>query len=111
VTYSLTPGERFSASLSGVYTGDMLLVHFAGAPEQSVDEYVTTSSFFELGVKIAYTFKFKVVDSGLELFAGVKNLTNDFQNDFDTLRDRDSGYVYGPGAPRTFYLGLRLHSF
>jgi len=25
--------------------------------------------------------------------------------------DRDSGYVYGPGAPRNFYLGLRLHSF
>ncbi len=111
VTYSLTPGDHFSASLSGVYTGDMLLVHFAGAPEQTVDEYVTTPSFFELGFKVAYTFNFEVVDSGLELFAGVKNLTNAFQNDFDTLRDRDSGYVYGAGAPRTIYVGLRLHSF
>jgi len=111
VTYSLTPGERFSASITGVYTGSMELVHFAGAPEQSVDEYVTTPSFFELGVKAGYTFKLEVVDSGLEVYCGIKNLTNAYQNDFDTLRDRDSGYIYGPGAPRTFYVGLRLHSF
>ncbi len=111
VTYSLTPGERFNASISGVYTGTMDLVHFAGAPEQAVDEYVTTPSFFELSLKAGYTFKFEVVDSGLELFCGVKNLTNAYQNDFDTLRNRDSGYVYGPGAPRTIYVGLRLHSF
>ena len=89
----------------------MELVHYAGAPEQLVDEYVTTPSFFELGIKAGYTFRFNIVDSGLEVFGGVKNLTNAFQDDFDTLRDRDSGYVYGPGLPRTFYLGLRLHSF
>ena len=111
VTYSLTPGDRFNASFSGVYTGPMELVHYAGAPEQTADEYVTTPSFFEFGLKVGYTFKLEVVDSGLEIFGGVKNLTNAYQNDFDTLRDRDSGYVYGPGAPRTFYLGLRLHSF
>ena len=110
-TYSLTPGDRFNASLSGVYTGPMELVHYAGAPEQTVDEYVTTSGFFEFGFKLGYTFKFGVVDSGLEIFGGIKNLTNAYQDDFDTLRNRDSGYIYGPGAPRTFYLGLRLHSF
>jgi outer membrane receptor for ferrienterochelin and colicins len=111
VTYSLTPVNRFSFSLSGVYTGPMDLVHYAGAPEQVVDEYVTTSSFFEFGLKAGYTIRLEVVDSGLEIFGGVKNMTNAFQDDFDTLRDRDSGYVYGPGAPRTFYLGLRLRSF
>ncbi len=111
VIYSLTPGEHFSASLSGVYTGPMDLVHYAGAPEQTVDEYVTTPSFFELGIKAGYTFRFEVVDSGLEIFGGVKNLTNAYQDDFDTGRDRDSGYIYGPGAPRTYYLGIRLHSF
>jgi outer membrane receptor for ferrienterochelin and colicins len=111
VTYSLTPGTHFNASISGVYTGPMELVHYAGAPEQIVDEYVTSQSFFELGLKVGYTFKFEVIDCGLEIFPGVKNLTNAFQDDFDALRDRDSGYVYGPGAPRTFYPGLRLHSF
>lgn len=110
-TSSFTPGERFNASLSGVYTGPMELVHYAGAPEQDVDEYVTTPGFFELGFKVGYTFRFHVVDSGLELFGGVKNLANSYQDDFDTLRNRDSGYIYGPGLPRTIYLGFRLHSF
>jgi outer membrane receptor for ferrienterochelin and colicins len=111
MTCSLTPGEHFSASLSGVYTGPMELVHYAGAPEQTTDQYVTTPSFFELGIKAGYTFRFEVVDSGLEIFAGVRNLTSAYQDDFDTGRNRDSGYIYGPGAPRTFYLGIRLHSF
>jgi len=111
VTFAFTPESQFNASLSGVYTGPMELVHYAGAPEQTVDEYVTTRGFFELGLKAGYTFRFDVVDSGLEIFGGIKNLTNAYQDDFDTLRNRDSGYVYGPGAPRTYYLGLRLHSF
>ncbi len=111
LTYSLTPGDRFNASLSGVYTGPMELVHYAGAPEQSVDEYVTSGSFFEFGLKLGYTFNINVLDSGLELFGGVKNFTNAYQNDFDTGKNRDSGYIYGPAMPRTFYIGLRLHSF
>ena len=89
----------------------MEIVHYAGAPEQDVDEYKTTPSFFELGLKLGYTFRFDVVDSGLEIFGGVKNLSNAYQDDFDTGRNRDSNYVYGPGLPRTFYLGIRLHSF
>jgi len=110
VTYSLTPGQQFSASLTGVYSGPMKLVHFAGAPEQSTDEYVVSPSFFELGIKIGYTFRLESVDSGLELFAGVKNLTQAYQDDFDTGKFRDSNYVYGPAAPRTLFLGIRLHS-
>jgi outer membrane receptor for ferrienterochelin and colicins len=110
LTFSVTPGDRFNASLNGVYTGPMELVHYAGAPEQSIDEYVTSNAFFEFGVKLGYTFKFEVLDSGLELFGGVKNLTNAYQNDFDTGKNRDSGYIYGPALPRTFFIGLRLHS-
>ena len=102
MTYSLTPGDRFNASLTGVYTGKMELVHFAGAPEQAVDEYVTTPAFFEWGVKVGYTFKF---ECGRQLdwsFSEVKNLTNAYQNDFDTGRNRDSGYIYGPVHPEPF---------
>jgi len=111
LTFSLTPGNRFNASLNGVYTGPMELVHYAGAPEQSIDEYVTSNAFFEFGVKLGYTFKFEALDSGLELFGGVKNLTNAYQDDFDTGKNRDSGYIYGPALPRTFFIGLRLYSF
>jgi outer membrane receptor for ferrienterochelin and colicins len=111
LTYSLTPGDRFNASITSVYTGPMELVHYAGAPEQSVDEYVTSPAFFELGLKAGYTFKFPILDSGLEVFGGVKNLTNSYQDDFDTGKNRDSGYIYGAALPRTYFLGLRLYSF
>lgn len=110
ITWSVTPDDRFNASLSGVYTGPMLLVHYAGAPEQSVDEYLDTPSFFEVNLKLGYTFKLNVIDSGLEVFGGIKNLTNTYQSDFDTGKNRDSGYIYGPAAPRTFFLGLRILS-
>jgi outer membrane receptor for ferrienterochelin and colicins len=109
-TLSLMPDKRFNASLSGVYTGSMKLAHFAGAPEQPVDEYVQSPSFFELNLKLGYTIPMKIVSTGLEVFGGVKNLTNAFQDDFDTGKNRDSGYVYGPAAPRTIFFGLRLLS-
>lgn len=111
VPLTASPGEGFSGSLSGDYTGPMELVHFAGAPEQTVDEYVTSPSFFELNLKLGYTFKLDVIDSGIEVFGGVKNITNAYQNDFDTGKNRDSGYIYGPAAPRTYFIGLRLRSF
>jgi outer membrane receptor for ferrienterochelin and colicins len=108
VTYSLTPGDKFNAAITSVYTGPMELVHYAGAPEQTVDEYVTSPGFFELNLKVGYTFKLEMVDTGLEIFGGVKNITNGYQDDFDSGKNRDSGYVYGPAIPRTYFLGLRL---
>jgi len=109
-TVSYTPEGRFNASISSVYTGSMQLVHFAGAPEQLTDEYVTSASFTELNTKLGYTFNLSSLESGIEIFGGIKNITNAYQNDFDTGKYRDSNYVYGPGAPRTFYIGLKLKS-
>lgn len=111
LTFSFTPGKKFNASLSSVYTGAMQLAHFAGAPEQTVDEYITSSSFTELNAKISYTFGLPSVDSGLEIFGGVKNITNAYQDDFDSGKNRDSNYIYGPGLPRSVYVGLKLKSF
>ncbi len=111
LTLSFTPGKRFNASISGIYTGPMQLVHFAGAPEQTVDEYKISPDFTELNVKLGYTFIFEPVDSGIEIFGGIKNITNAYQNDFDTGKNRDSNYIYSQGAPRTLYIGLKLKSF
>jgi len=111
LTLSITPGQKFNASISSVYTGPMELVHFAGAPEQTVDEYKTSGAFTELDFKLGYTFIVESLDSGIEIFGGVKNITNAYQDDFDTGKNRDSNYVYGPTLPRTIYLGLRLKSF
>lgn len=46
----------------------------------------------------------------MEVFGGVKNITNYFQSDSDNYKNRDSDYMYGPAQPRTIYVGIRLKS-
>ena len=70
-TASVTPVKRFSAYLSGTYTGKMLVQHIAGVIER--DEAVTVRDFFDMEVKLAYDFQlYKEV--GLQLSTGVKNV-------------------------------------
>jgi len=47
----------------------------------------------------------------MQLSSGVKNLFNSYQSDFDTGDYRDPGYMYGLGAPRTIYFGVRFSNF
>jgi outer membrane receptor for ferrienterochelin and colicins len=67
--------------------------------EQNVT--VRTPDFWDMGFKAAYNFKL-YKSFNLEVNAGVQNILNSFQNDFD------SGYMYGPTLPRTFFLGVKL---
>ncbi|MEX0987817.1 MAG: TonB-dependent receptor [Bacteroidales bacterium] len=103
------PSDVFNASASTVYTGPMELIHLATSDTQT-DEYRTSPSFLELNLKAGYTFTFRSTNSGVELFGGVKNVTNAYQEDLDSGKNRDSNYVYGPGAPRTIYMGIRVKS-
>lgn len=110
-TLTLTPGNRFSASLSGVYTGSMLVPHYglagdAGTPEQDV--LFQSPGFMEMNLKLGYIFNAKRLDSSIEIFGGISNMLNQYQNDFDSGKNRDSNYIYGPAKPRTFFLGLRI---
>ncbi len=110
-TLIFTPGENFSASLSGVYTGAMEVLHVAGAPENPVsDELVTTTSFFENSFKLSYLVKFGRLNNGIEIFGGIKNMFNAYQDDFDSGKNRDSNYIYGPSLPRMYYFGIKLKS-
>ncbi len=47
----------------------------------------------------------------IEYSLGVKNITNDYQNDFDSGKNRDSNFIYGPSSPRTIYASLLIKSF
>lgn len=110
-TLTLTPGNRFSASLSGVYTGTMLIPHYglagdAGTPDQDVLN--RSPEFMEMNLKLGYIFNAIRMDSSIELFGGISNMLNQYQNDFDSGKNRDSNYIYGPAKPRTFFLGLRI---
>jgi outer membrane receptor for ferrienterochelin and colicins len=110
-TITLTPQGRFNASISGVYTGRMEVLHFAGAPQNPVnDRYVTTRGFLENNVKLIYLSKVIRLNLGLEIFGGIKNIFDAYQDDFDTGKNRDSNYVYGPSTPRTYYFGVKFGS-
>ncbi|MBQ8221900.1 MAG: TonB-dependent receptor [Bacteroidales bacterium] len=105
LTMDYTMFDALNIALSGTYTGSMLVQHFAGYVAE--DEEVITPNFFDMGIKIAYDIKVSN-NSTLQFNAGVKNIFNSYQDDFDQGADRDAGYIYGPGLPRTFFLGLKL---
>lgn len=110
---TLTPVNRLSVSLSGNYTGSMLVPHEAGFGVEGKDRFSRVNiteespSFFELNTKLAYTFNL-YYDTQLELNAGVQNMLDAYQKDFDTGAGRASSYIYGPGMPRTFFAGLKV---
>ncbi len=114
-TFTTSPFRNFDASLSGIYTGRMYVPHYAPTdlPEELKgqyivkDEMVHTSDFFELNLKLNYTFILKD-HIKLQLNAGVQNILNAFQNDLDRGAYRDSGYFYGPTQPRTVFFGLKI---
>jgi outer membrane receptor for ferrienterochelin and colicins len=109
-TFSLIPNKKFKTSVNLVYTGSMELIHLAGSPEQKKDEYVNSNTFTELSFKTGYTFKLEEIDTNLELYTGMKNIFNAYQNDFDTGKNRDSNFIYGPGAPRTLFIGVKINT-
>lgn len=114
-TFTSAPLKKFDWSLSGVYTGRMRVPHFAPTdlPEEYVGQYITkdemvhTPDFFDLNVKLNYTF---VLNDHikLQLNGGVQNIFNAFQKDLDKGGYRDSGYFYGPTQPRTYFIGIKI---
>ncbi|MFK8039469.1 MAG: TonB-dependent receptor [Crocinitomicaceae bacterium] len=109
-TISLTPNKKIDVNFNYVFTGIMLVPHFAGAPNQQEDEIFLSPSFSELSGKIGYTLKLKKRKSAIELYGGVKNILNSYQTSFDIGKNRDSNFVYGPAQPRTIFLGVKLFS-
>ena len=106
LTANFVPVQRFDISLSGTYTGEMLVQHAAGSGTP-VDVAVTTPDFFALNVKLAYEFPI-LRTLTLQLNAGVQNLFDSYQSDFDQGWERDSGYVYGPSLPRSWFVGAKI---
>lgn len=105
-TATCTPTKALSIALNGNYTGRMYVPHLLSEVNGTADALVKSPDFFELGAKLAYDIDF----SGLclQLNVGVQNIFNSYQNDFDKGATRDSGYIYGPGAPRSYFAGMKL---
>ena len=104
-TSTFSPVKRLAVSLTGTYTGSMLVQHLAGYIPEDREE--KTPDFFDLNMKVAYDIPvYKYVT--LQVNAGVQNIFNAYQSDFDQNKDRDSKYVYGPGIPRSYFIGCKI---
>lgn len=92
--------------VTGQWTGPMLVPHVVDVASEYT-ELKTTPWFFDVQTSIAYSFALSK-RAELEVQAGVRNLFNSFQSDFDSGAERDAGYVYGPLAPRTYVFSVRF---
>jgi len=103
VNYDIESDWEFS--LSNVLTGPMLVPEIL---QESGAVVIRDSDWFwDATAKVSHHFHIGQ-NLHIELNAGIQNIFNSFQTDFQTGPTRDAGYVYGPGRPRTFFFGIKL---
>ena len=114
VTANFNITRDFEASVFGNFTGEMLVQHNHGGcrdlaltDEILWDSERMTPNFFDMGMRLSYNFRL-TKQLRLEVNAGVKNLFDSFQKDLDYGVGKDAGYIYGPSAPRTFFVGAKF---
>ena len=105
ITYA--PTKAFQNNISAVFTGPMYVQHLAGyIPNDKLEK---SPSFIELNWKSSYQFYLDDhKHTYFEVSAGIQNILNAYQKDFDQGVDRDVTYIYGPQRPRTFFIGLKF---
>lgn len=106
-TATFTPVKRFTASITGNYTGSMLIGHAAGSGVEE-PKAVDTPDFMELKMKLAYDIPVSKYLT-LQVNGGIQNIANSYQKDFDKGWNRDSNYIYGPSLPRSYYVGVKIN--
>lgn len=97
--------KLINANLSLEYTGSMKAPHYAGYILE--DRLETTSPFWVLNLKLHRPISL-TESCTISIFLGAYNFLDSYQNDLDKGADRDSGYVYGPAKPRSFYAGFEF---
>ncbi|HPF50389.1 MAG TPA: TonB-dependent receptor [Draconibacterium sp.] len=108
LSMNYSPLSELNFSLTGNYTGKMLVPYFGpNIPDPEAGELRTSPSFIDLGFKMDYDINISELAS-VELIVGIKNIFNSYQKDFDIGINRDPGYVYGPLSPRTIYFGVKV---
>ncbi|TSA29837.1 MAG: TonB-dependent receptor [Bacteroidetes bacterium] len=105
LTFDWEPLRHASVASTLNYTGPMLVPYFGpNQADPDAGELRTSGNFFDWSIKMSYTIPLN--GASLQIYVGMKNILNSYQKDFDRGIDRDPGYIYGPGTPRTLYAGL-----
>lgn len=100
IYFNKTIGDFFIASR---FESGSKLPHYAGYIDE--DRLETTPAWGILD--ISYSKDFALYESEhrkMTMSAGVRNLTDKYQDDIDKTIYRDAGYLWGPRAPRTIFL-------
>jgi outer membrane receptor for ferrienterochelin and colicins len=99
------PSKAFRIDLTGTYTGSMIVPRIVG--ENGSPDLLDSDPFFDANLKATYDFQVSK-DYHLELSGGVRNIFNSYQPEFDSGPMRDSDFVYGPMAPRSVFISVKI---
>ncbi len=105
ISMSIKNKKLANLDISGEYTGSMRAPHYAGYIDE--DRLERTPAFWVLNLRLHRTIDISE-NYGVSVFLGAFNVSNAYQEDLDKGVERDSGYVYGPAKPRSFYLGFEF---
>ncbi len=97
--------EAFKIDLTGTYTGSMIVPRITGA--DGFVDLIDSDSFFDVNLKASYHFKV-ANDFLLELSGGIRNVFNSYQSEFDQGPERDSDFIFGPAAPRSLFVAIKI---
>ncbi|MEL6842495.1 MAG: TonB-dependent receptor, partial [Bacteroidota bacterium] len=97
--------DAFKVDLTGTYTGSMIVPRVVGA--DGSPDLLESDPFFDVNLKLSYHLDVSD-DFYLELSGGARNLFNSFQPEFDSGPERDSDFIYGPAAPRSFFIAVKI---
>ncbi len=97
--------DAFKVDLTGTYTGAMIVPRVVGT--DGSPDLLESNPFFDVNIKLSYHLHL-LDDFHLELSGGARNLLNSFQPEFDSGPARDSDFIYGPAAPRSFFISAKI---
>ncbi|TRX47274.1 TonB-dependent receptor [Fulvivirga sp. M361] len=97
--------EAFRFDFTGTYTGAMIVPRVVN--ELGFLDLIESDPFLDMNIKASYHFDVRE-NFHLELSGGVKNIFNSYQDDFDSGAGRDSDYIYGPAAPRSIFVSVKI---
>ncbi|MEL6676770.1 MAG: TonB-dependent receptor [Bacteroidota bacterium] len=101
--YNVT--DAFKIDLTGTYTGSMIVPRVVGA--DGSPDLLEANPFFDVNLKLSYRLRVSD-DFNLEVSGGARNLFNSYQPEFDAGPERDSDFIYGPAAPRSFFISIKI---
>lgn len=97
--------NAFKIDLTGTFTGPMIVPRVVS--ETGFLDLIESDSFLDVNIKGSYMFEISD-DFDLELSGGVRNIFNSFQPEFESGAERDSDFIYGPLAPRSIFISLKI---